>query len=1321
MNFRRVLVVQLVLFSCALAAFGQSATSGSVVGTVSDSTGAAMAGVEVEITSAAINITRKATTGISGQYIFPDLAPGTYKLRVAHQGFQTATVSELRVEVTKTYTIDFKLEVGSLSQTVEVSAEAAAELQTTHATVGNVLSGSVMPRLPTLTRQANELLTLQPGVTPAGEVTGSRADQSTFTLDGIDVTNNSVGGLGTFAQLPQDGVEEFRVGVANPTAFNGRGAGGQVAVISKRGGSQFHGNLFWYHQNDNLNAHDWGSKRLGKFTTGPKAGQDRVPEPETKDNRFGFRVGGPIYPWSNKLFFLLHYEGRRFPRASTFTRLVPTDTLRQGVLRFRDSAGNVNSYTMATSTACGSASNSPCDPRGLGLSPSISALWALLPAGNDTSQGDGLNTIGYTSTVGNPVNNDFYRARLDYNLSTNWSADFAFQYFGNLQQNTGLLDIRNGTNASRDTAPTRQNFLSAGLRGQITPTMTGEFRFGWVRQRTATDRWRPNFTASQLAIPGTQTTAQNHTHIALDLGALGGTQDLLGEPIDAGTQVARFQTSDNRNFQWNADMTWTKGKHLFQFGAHILYLPTLHTRDDKVVGSLGALVAQLDAIGNIVVPATSRPRACSTSITTNCVTTADQQRWNRLLAVSLGMVDNVSILAVRDSQFNPLPFGDLLVADTKLWGPEMYFQDAWRLSTSLTLTLGVSYGWQTAPVEKLGRQTIMIDAATGTPLTANGYLSARRDAAAAGQIFNPNFAFVPIQQSPNQSSVFNVDWNNIAPRIAAAWNPTFTDGPMGWIFGGRKTVVRGGFSIVYDRQNTVQSVIIPTLGIGFGQTLNVIPLCDASGTPGAACSAASTNHMLSFFRVGRDGAIPTPTVPSQTIPVSPAWGIRPGTPLPPAGQPYPANAVLFFPEILSFQVDPDIQVGKNYAIDFTWQREMPFDMILEFGYVGRFARLLPQSMSFGQIPYTHVDPASGQSFAQAFDAVALQLRAGVPAASVTPQPWFQNNVPGGTAAIATNTNFVPGNAANVMEAIDRLRVRNFLQPFNNWMVQTAFMRASTGRSNYNAAFLTLNKRMSKGLMYTVNYTFSRSLDQLGAIQNAASVMPNNFDLDAEYGPSPFDNSHLLNVFALYELPFGKGRWLSTSKGWLDKLAGGWYISNIFTARSGDALTMTEGSQVWGGTRFLGFNTGMVPTVNPFTFGNTVRAGYPGGGSGGTGTTANPATGGSGLNLFANPDAVFTSFRRVELSRDGRSGRANPIRGLPRWNLDASIGKKTAVTERVTTVFSVDFFNVTNHVDFNNPSLDVNNRAAFGVITGQFTPANRTVGSRWIQLGLRIEF
>ena len=142
-------------------------------------------------------------------------------------------------------------------------------------------------------------------------------------------------------------------------------------------------------------------------------------------------------------------------------------------------------------------------------------------------------------------------------------------------------------------------------------------------------------------------------------------------------------------------------------------------------------------------------------------------------------------------------------------------------------------------------------------------------------------------------------------------------------------------------------------------------------------------------------------------------------------------------------------------------------------------------------------------------------------------------------------------------------------------------------------------------------------------------------------------------------------------------------------------------------------------VDPATFGNTVNSGVAG--TNNIGVTGNPKTGGSGLNLFANPEDVYNQFRRVNISTDGRAGRANPLRGLPRWNLDASIGKKTNITEKVNVVFAADFFNILNKVDFANPGLSLTQPTTFGVITSQFVPANRTSGSRWIQLSFRAEF
>jgi hypothetical protein len=122
--------------------------------------------------------------------------------------------------------------------------------------------------------------------------------------------------------------------------------------------------------------------------------------------------------------------------------------------------------------------------------------------------------------------------------------------------------------------------------------------------------------------------------------------------------------------------------------------------------------------------------------------------------------------------------------------------------------------------------------------------------------------------------------------------------------------------------------------------------------------------------------------------------------------------------------------------------------------------------------------------------------------------------------------------------------------------------------------------------------------------------------------------------------------------------------------------------------------------------------------GSVGTTA--ATG-AGLNIFANPCAVYANFRYIQLGSDTRTGRANPIRGLPVRNMDMRFGKDTRITEKARLGFSADFFNVFNHHSFNNPGTSYTSPTSFGVITSTYTPANRTNSARWIELGLRLDF
>jgi Carboxypeptidase regulatory-like domain len=243
MRWARSLSISLVIFMClslppGAATFGQTAASGAVVGTVTDAAGAVVSGAAVELLSPATNLKLTARTNSDGQYVFPNVPPGEYTLTVTAQGFRQS-VLKARAEVAKSTRGDFRLEVGDLTQQVEVAAGAQAELQTLDATVGEVMRSEDFVRLPTVQRRASELIYLQVATTPisgagfygGGAVAGGRTDQNTATLDGIVITDLVLGGelSGSVSQfhLPVDAISEFRGSVSNPSETQAGSGGGR--------------------------------------------------------------------------------------------------------------------------------------------------------------------------------------------------------------------------------------------------------------------------------------------------------------------------------------------------------------------------------------------------------------------------------------------------------------------------------------------------------------------------------------------------------------------------------------------------------------------------------------------------------------------------------------------------------------------------------------------------------------------------------------------------------------------------------------------------------------------------------------------------------------------------------------------------------------------------------------------------------------------------------------------------------------------------------------------------------------------------------------
>src|SRR5262249_35082925 len=243
-------------------------------------------------------------TNSAGQYTFANVVPGDYRISVKKDGFRAATVEALKVDVAKSFNVDVKLEIGQVTESVTVTTEARVELQTTDAQVGDVVGGSTLVRLPTLQRDASELLTLQPGTTPydtpanggfgnnGGTVAGARSDQNSISLDGIDITDNTVGGGATAQNFIPTGVEsldEFKVGVTNANSTFGRSSGGQIVLVSKAGTNTFHGDAYWFHQSDGYNANSWDLNH-----TPDANGNPFTRKTPFKDNRGGFSVGVPV-------------------------------------------------------------------------------------------------------------------------------------------------------------------------------------------------------------------------------------------------------------------------------------------------------------------------------------------------------------------------------------------------------------------------------------------------------------------------------------------------------------------------------------------------------------------------------------------------------------------------------------------------------------------------------------------------------------------------------------------------------------------------------------------------------------------------------------------------------------------------------------------------------------------------------------------------------------------------------------------------------------------------------------------------------------------
>ncbi|HUC54418.1 MAG TPA: carboxypeptidase-like regulatory domain-containing protein [Candidatus Cybelea sp.] len=1341
-------VLLVVALSCLFtltpsALYSQASSTGTVAGLVTDSAGGIVVGATVTLTDKATNAPKTTISNDAGRYIFINVTPGMYDVKITMKGFRQVEVSEQEVLVGQTLTLNVKLEVGAMAETIEVKVAAGAELQTTNATIGTTMSGETLLDLPNLNRDATSLLTFQPNTAPAvgggdvygGQVAGSLSDQNTYMLDGGNITSdlegdnnytdNGVGGMGAMP-TPLESIQEFKVATSNQTADFATSAGGQVMLVSKRGTDSFHGSAYEFFRSQVLDANTWDNNRHGN------------PIVKFHDNRFGGSVGGPMLPGKRlggKTYFYAFYEGRRYPGTATVEEwAVPSALMRQGILQYNDcnAACQANSTTsppvltqvnLKTSTACGPAGGVACDPRGIGISPAVSQLWnTYLPMPNDPSYNsngaDALNIQGYRAPLSLPIKDDYGMGRIDHDLGDKWRLFLSYRVFRETAPSTNQIDIggllpgdKLGVPAAASTNPRHPSYSVVGLTGTLTPTLINEFHISYLRNDWS---WgRQGVTDALSGVPAGVEFQDSH------FGCLC--------PINMDTQDARNRVWDGHDWNYNDTLSWSRGNHFMQYGGSIIHWWDHHVRDDQVVAGLPDLVYQLNKGSGLVTSANNRPIDLPSSL--NSI-------WDTQYAETLGLIGTEAQLFVRGGTDFHLT-GAKTFADTSIIDSySLYFNDSWKIRPTITLNYGLEWGTQMPPYEINGVQDIAVDQ-SGVPINSTQYLQNTVTNALNGKVYNPNIGFEPIGAVGGHPKYpFNPYYGGFSPRVAVAWNPKFSEGFLGRLTGNGKTVIRAGFSRLYDRNNGVDLVLVPLLGYGFGQTIRCTGASPVNTTTMAAtptCNGSVSTTPTNAFRLGVDGNTgPFPAV-QQTLPIPAVPGIN-----------SPAGSNLSF-------LDSNWRPGVNNGVTFGIQRELPDNVVLEVAYVGKWSTHLYQGLDLNNVPWMMT--RGGQTFAKAFAAVWQADHGGTAAAS---QPFFENSLPASylmstntaiskyntanptatlpmcttlTCAVQTNEGGGPLGTANISTEyvygvwadLDRTFTFGSALPATTQGYNSMIANSTSGFSNYQAGIVSVQKRTGHGLMLNGNFTWSKTLSTVGINQEftqANASVP--FNLRYDYGPAPFDTRFVLNLLATYQLPFGKGQRFGTNNGILDRIIGGWSFSPIFTWNSGLVMETYTGSCDEYGQGNVAWCSGLVPMMSAGSYSHSPHYGVVS--SGGIGSQGDAANGGSGVNLFSNPQAVYNTLQPIVLGlNDGRAHDLGPLYGQHRWNLDFSLVKTTRITERVGATLYGQFFNALNHMEFSDPGqygsagIDLQNPAAFGVLNSQFN------NPRQIEVGLRIGF
>ncbi len=1107
-----------LLFSGLLLA--QSTVQTTITGTVTDQTGAVIPNAQIHVVHRDTGQQFDVTTNPEGRYAVPSVPEGLYTIQASAHGFRSEVVQNAKVDIGTPLTQDFRLEVGSASERVEVQAN-ATQVETTSATVGTTVTGRQITELPFTSRDALDLALLTPGSSANGaprqsSFNGLGHEAINITMDGIDTQDNLLkssngGGMYTYIRPRVDAIDEFNIQTAVEGAESSSEGAVQIKFVTKRGTNQFHGGGYWYLRNTDLDANYYFNNETG------------LPRQQLKLNQFGGKVGGPIL--KNKLFFFINAEWFLLPESNLRQRTVLNTNASQGIFTY---TGAKDGQTHTVNLLALAAQNSyPSTPN-----PEIANILGLINANRASTGITPLNSnqdqMSFNTT--DAQRRKFATGRLDYNITEklHWEFIYNYDYF------YAFPDSLNSEDAPFPNIVTYNGYQTEG--GQISNRFSGATALQWTINSNMTNEVRAGLQGgtgifeteiNPQALPGA---------LRLTFPTLNG--NALYSPVNRQPSQARNtpvkQISDTLN--------WVKGNHNLSMGGNATFVSFWASTVSGLTPAVSFGVTGTDPVASVFTNQANFPGQLSST---------DQSNAETLYAFLTGRVSGATgQLQYLNETSKQYVANSPLVERDRQHEFGWFIQDNWKFRPNLTLNGGVRWEFQGSPYDANG---VYYTPTYGGLWGISGI----------GNLFAPGVETGAVTSfvSNNKPSFFNPHLNNFAPNVGLAYSPHSDNAIWKFIFG-KEGAFRAGYGISFIRDG--MDVFEGTEGSNPGTSAQGTLTADTDFKAGSALLGSTLPPVRLFPGVAQDPL-------SASI-----YTYR-------SVSGYAADPNLRTPYVQTWSAGIQREVGKNTVLEVRYVGNHAIKLLRTYNLneVNTLSNGFLQDFKNAQTNLT-INQAAGvnsfQNLGRAGEANTPILNAafkGLASSSAFGSGTFITDLQEGIAG--TMANSLAGNQTYMTNLIGAGYPANFFQVNPTLAGANAYLTGNGGFSSFNSLQIEVRHRFSNSIQFSGNYMYMKALtDQYedSATDALNYVTLRNYALNKTI--SPYNIPNQLKFNWIYELPFGPGHALTTNSGILNRIIGGWQFEGIARIQSGSPFLLNTG-----GTRgtLNQYDSGIVTTIS----------------------------------------------------------------------------------------------------------------------------------------------